>query len=217
MSPIAEFEPTNVSSLEDAIAPSPEIARKPGRPRDGKADLIILQATWAEVAVHGLQGFSVDKVAVRAGVSKATIYRRWATKEALVLDAWRRAEAQLTVPQTGSLIGDLTNMHEQFEAHRLDQPLMILVPQMLAAAQQNPELGEQFRAFLTDIRSPWHVVFANAQKRGEIRSDVDLKRLVMMIEGPFVLQLLIGTPITLEDGLAILNTLLEGIGQLRES
>ena len=70
------------TDVREEVAP-----RAPGRPRDARADSAILDATLRLVGSVGLGGLSMDAVAATAGVSKATIYRRWASKEALVLDA----------------------------------------------------------------------------------------------------------------------------------
>ena len=67
--------------------PEAAASRRPGRPRDARADRAILEAALELAAADGLAGFSVDAVAQRAGVSKATIYRRWSTKEQMVMDA----------------------------------------------------------------------------------------------------------------------------------
>ena len=81
--------------------------RKVGRPRDARADVAILQAVLDLVAHSGLTHLSMDAVAAKAGVGKATIYRRWPSKEALVVDAWRTLIAPAETPDTGSLRGDV--------------------------------------------------------------------------------------------------------------
>jgi len=65
---------------------TPAAARR-GRPRSEKARLAILEAAAELLLARGLSAVSMDAVAERAGVSKATIYRWWHTKEALALDA----------------------------------------------------------------------------------------------------------------------------------
>ena len=186
--------------------------RRPGRPRDAGADRAILEATWAEVAVHGLGGLSVDKVAARCGFSKATIYRRWPTKEALVLDAWAAAEEDLVLPDTGTLVGDLEAMHQQFELQKLHAPLAILLPQMVAARQQNPDLAIQFQEFIEQQRQPLRDLLTRARSRGEIRVDVELEAIVSAISGPFLMALLFDDrPMTLDNGRAMIDLILRGI------
>src|ERR1700737_2613138 len=79
-----------------------------GRPRSGEARLAILDATTELLLEHGLIGANMDAVAERAGVSKATIYRWWPTKEALALDALYRSWSEVgPALDTGSLRGDM--------------------------------------------------------------------------------------------------------------
>ena len=65
-------------------------ARGPGRPRDPAADRAILQATIELLGEEGYEGLSIEAVAARAGVGKTTVYRRWPSKEPLVVDAIKR-------------------------------------------------------------------------------------------------------------------------------
>ncbi|MBN9376091.1 MAG: helix-turn-helix transcriptional regulator, partial [Cellulomonas sp.] len=84
--------------------------RRLGRPRDMTRDAEILQAARDELAERGYERMTVAAVAARAGAGKATVYRRWASKAELVLDAAMcTADTALTidrVPDTGSLAGD---------------------------------------------------------------------------------------------------------------
>ena len=77
-----------------------------GRPRDADADEAILSAAVDALGEGGITGLSMDEIARRAGVGKATIYRRWASKEALILDALRH-QAPAPDARHGSLRGDL--------------------------------------------------------------------------------------------------------------
>ena len=89
---------------------TPAEAPRRGRPRSEKAKQAILTAASELLLEHGLHAMSMDDVAERAGVSKATIYRWWGSKELLALDALATAWAA-PVPaaqrDTGSLRGDL--------------------------------------------------------------------------------------------------------------
>src|SRR5947209_19907530 len=83
-----------------------------GRPRSEKARLAILEAAAELLLARGLSAVSMDTVAERAGVSKATIYRWWPTKETLALDALYNEWAAVRPParDTGSLPGDLLSL-----------------------------------------------------------------------------------------------------------
>ena len=78
-----------------------------GRPRDARCDQAILEATLEMLVEGGAANLSIDGVAQRAGVGKATIYRRWSSKEALVLEALGSDTSTLDVPDTGSLRTDM--------------------------------------------------------------------------------------------------------------
>ena len=87
-----------------------EVSAEPprrGRPRSADADEAILAATLAIAGEVGFRGLAMDVVAERAGVSKATIYRRWSSKEALVLEALQRAINPLDDVDLGSVRDDL--------------------------------------------------------------------------------------------------------------
>src|SRR4051794_23051797 len=78
-----------------------------GRPRDARCDHAILQATLDLLAEGGAGSLSIDGVAARAGAGKATIYRRWTSKEALLLEALSTDTSIIESPDTGTLRGDL--------------------------------------------------------------------------------------------------------------
>src|ERR1700739_419875 len=83
-------------------------APKRGRPRSEQADRVILQAAAEILAERGLAGMSMEEVASRAGVGKTTIYRRWASRGALAMDAFlAEFQSQQPLPDTGSLHDDL--------------------------------------------------------------------------------------------------------------
>src|SRR6185437_24526 len=91
---------------EEAVMTDIEL-RKPGRPRSAEADQAILRATLELLAQDGIQGMSLEGVAARAGVSKTTIYRRWANKDALILDALRQSKPPALTFDTGNFRADI--------------------------------------------------------------------------------------------------------------
>src|SRR5436190_8711493 len=102
-----------------------------GRPRSPECDHAILDAALAEYAANGLDGMSVDAVAARAGVSKATIYRRYPSKAMLVAAAaLKAADEQAPIADTGSVRGDLTTALRNLR-RLLDDPVVGAAKRML--------------------------------------------------------------------------------------
>src|SRR6478752_4034025 len=77
----------DVSTVADQQPGTAAEHRRPGRPRSERADRAIIDAALSLFAEHGVEGLCIEEVAARAGVGKATIYRRWPGKEDLLLDA----------------------------------------------------------------------------------------------------------------------------------
>ncbi|MEO6158880.1 MAG: TetR/AcrR family transcriptional regulator, partial [Ilumatobacteraceae bacterium] len=144
--------------------------RRRGRPRDDAASPAILQATLDEVAEVGLAGLTVEAVAARAGVGKATIYRRWSSKEALMLDAWVSCTPDKAVPHTGSLRGDLLALFSHVEAGLTTGMMQRIFPQMIAAAKVNPGVADAYRSFIAQRRRPLRTVLERAVDNGELPS-----------------------------------------------
>lgn len=93
---------------ESAAAAAAESAPRRGRPRDAGRDRALLDATLAVLAESGYGGLTTAAVAARARVSTATLYRRWSSKEELVIAAAAlHGEVSYDQPDTGSLEGDL--------------------------------------------------------------------------------------------------------------
>ena len=163
----------------EAVAP-----RGPGRPRDARCDPAILEATLELAAAVGLGGLTMDAVAARAGVSKATIYRRWSSKEALVLDAWMACFPLESVPDTGSLTGDMIAHARQFRDTVSTGTFSRVLPQMVAAARVNDELAAVYQRFVTERRARMRVALERAVARGELPAGVDLELVQDLLIGP---------------------------------
>src|SRR5204862_6257627 len=85
----------------------PSAARTIGRPREARADRAIVTATLELMAERGVRDLRMDDVADRAGVGKATIYRRYRSKDALVTDAVATLVSEIEMPDAGSTRADL--------------------------------------------------------------------------------------------------------------
>jgi AcrR family transcriptional regulator len=188
---------------------STSAARPRGRPRSAEADAAIVQATLEVLVEEGFRGLSVDAVRQRAGVGKATIYRRFPDKEALVRAAIESVHADLQAPDTGTLIGDLEELWEAAAAGAT------FAPRLLAEAAGNPEMHRIFRAALIEPRRDvMTTILRRAVERGELRSDVDLEVVIDLLAGPVIYRLLIDggdTTVAAARGVEPIRLLLEGL------
>jgi AcrR family transcriptional regulator len=162
-----------------------DAARRPGRPRSIECDRAILLAALDEYGERGFDGMSVDAVAARAGVSKATIYRRFESKLDLVRSAmYESAGARMPTPDTGSLVGDLHALLTNLIELTQDPTLGCNVRMIVADGVRNPELGAAHEEFVRYRRSGTLAVFERAIAKGELRADVELQVAGDMLTGP---------------------------------
>src|SRR3712207_1656382 len=141
-----------------------------GRPRDPSRDGVIRAAILRLLAEVGYSALTMDAVASEAGVGKATIYRRWRTKQDLVVDTisdLNRAEA--AVPDTGSIEGDLRAMMHQMVA-TITGPTGAATLSLLSTIPHQPALASAFRdGPLAVWRQAFADMWARAEQRGEVR------------------------------------------------
>jgi AcrR family transcriptional regulator len=161
------------------------IAPRPGRPRSVEADEAILSAAIHLFATEGFDGMSVDDIATRAGVSKATIYRRYPTKTDLVIAATRRCGASdETRPDTGSLRGDLAQWMRSFVKRVRHSDMGRVYPRLLAEIQTNEALAKMHREFVSDKRDIVKAMLKQGIARGEFAKDADLDLVADLLSAP---------------------------------
>lgn len=190
------------------------MSRGPGRPRDAAADAAILNATLAVISEHGYPGLSMDAVAERAGVSKPTIYRRWASKQEVVLAAVGALSETVPAPDTGSLADDLDAIARGLVAVFSAPSSARLVGSLLAEATLDPALAAALRSgFLAARRDAALAALARAARRGEIDPDADLALAVDQLAAPFYYRLLVtGEPIDAGFATAVVQGVLKVVG-----
>jgi AcrR family transcriptional regulator len=187
--------------------------RAPGRPRSATAHRAILDATIALLGEVGFAATTVEAVAARAGVGKATVYRRWRSKVPLVIEAMdTRAIEQLPLPRTGSVRGDLTEFLVGL-AETMSGPDGRLVGPLLAEISRNEELAQAFRRDLVaPRRAVMEEIVRDGMVRGELRPDLDVD-LALDIAAGIVFQrlLILGEPVDRELVGRLVDQLLQGI------
>lgn len=166
---------------------------RPGRPRDPQVDLAIVEATLKLLADRGYRGMSIEAVAEEAGVGKTTIYRRYASKEELVVAAMGAIRDRLPpLPQTGSLRAELAGMMEQNRAV-LERGLALLGA-LLVEMSRNPGLLELFRERVLGPRREEALrMLQRGVDRGEVRRDINPEAAVHAILGSVFARRLLGT------------------------
>ncbi|MGV9694118.1 TetR/AcrR family transcriptional regulator [Streptomyces sp. NPDC003444] len=146
-----------------------------GRPRSTEADEAILEATRAALVELGWSKLTMGDVAGRAGVAKTTLYRRWANKSELVVDAVAVLFDELELPDLGSLRADIEHVVLQFAA-LLERPeTKTALMAVVAESTRDEPLRRRIRASIVDRQK--RLVLEGrmrAQRRGELPSDRDL-------------------------------------------
>ena len=155
-----------------------DTAPKLGRKRDLTRDPEILDATLEVLAETGYDGMTIDMVAARAKAGKATVYRRWASKSELVIDAvacMKGADIDFAaLPDTGTLRGDLVAMIKPHSIEDGAKKLQVMAG-LVSMLSRHPELADTVRDAVIGPRARVNRIFLQrAIDRGEIPADVDI-------------------------------------------
>lgn len=152
----------------------------------------MLQSTLKLLGKNGFFDLTIEDVAAHAGVAKATVYRWWPNKAALIADAFSSSTGQkLDFPDTGSIRTDMSQQMRQlvkiFRSRRGR-----IVSAILGGGQSDPDLITAFRnRFLIPRRRKAYSTLHRAIQRGELRGDVDLDLLLDALYGPIYMRFLI--------------------------
>jgi len=190
------------------------VAPQRGRPRSEKAHKAILEAAAELLLARGLAAVSMDAVAERAGVSKATIYRWWPTKETLALDALYNEWASVPPARvTGSLRGDLLSLLRPWVRLASSRPYGRVIAALITEAQTDPAFAREYRArFVEPRRDQARAIFRRAIERGEIPASTKIEVALDLLYGPLYHRLLHGhAPLNDRFARDVIDTALDGI------
>src|SRR5579875_539326 len=164
-----------------------------GRPRDAAARKRILQAALELLESHAFSEITTEAIAERAGASKATIYRWWPNKAAVLIEALREAVAQeLPFPDTGDVRQDIRVQLENF-VKLLTGRRGRIFKAFIAAAQSDPEVAIAFRSvWMQPRRAATKAVLQRHQESGRLPADLDLDLVLDLLYGPLYFRLLVG-------------------------
>jgi len=153
-------------------------------PRVERSKAAILDASLALLAEEGVGGFTVDAVAARAGVGKATVYRHWASRAELIVDAISSLVTDEESLDHGSLRGDLQAAYERIVQVCSTGVVSQVLPSLAEAAGRDPELAGVHKDFVARRRRHLVSALERAADRGELRPGLDISVVADLVAGP---------------------------------
>jgi AcrR family transcriptional regulator len=191
-------------------------AKRPGRPRSVEADAAILDAALEVFADAGFDGFTIEEVAARAGVGKATIYRRYPCKVDLVMAAAGCVAFSAAVAaDTGNVADDLRAVARGLVELLTKSPAGRAVPQVVAAVERNEELRRAHHGLSATRRASTTDAVRRGIERGELPPDTDPELVADMIAGPiFYRRLLSGARLDATYADRVVDTVLRAVAAM---
>ena len=192
----------------------PASEQRRGRPRSKHADSAIMRAATDLLAERGLGRMSIEEIASRAGVGKATIYRRWPSRGALVLDAFvADFLARQPLPDTGTLRGDLLTALRAWIRSVTHTSAGPMLTGLIAEVQQDRALAVAWRdRAVKPIRAQHAIMLDRAISRGEIPADTDHDVVIDLLFGPAYHRLLHGhQPLTDQFARQVVDLIVAGL------
>jgi AcrR family transcriptional regulator len=169
--------------------PDAQTSRRPGRPRSEQAEQAIIEATLDLFAEKGFEGVCVELVAARAGVGKATIYRRWPNKEELLLAAFGSLKSPFPEPKGVSVREDLLAMVEVMCADKADPRKARRYALLLGEGEKYPRLMARYKETVVQPRrDAMRAVMRRGIETGELRPDTDVEVAMLTLTGAIMAQ-----------------------------
>lgn len=191
----------------------PPARRGRGRPRDPDTDLRIRRAAAQLLLQHGFEKTTVDEVAARAGVGKATVYRRWTSKEDLAVAAMESLyEAEFPAPDTGSIVGDLVETYRTVLAFMNSPQGQGFLRVSIAESVRDERIATLYRQSMLRRERQARESFERAIERGEVRPDADIQSAVEWLGGAITVRAVLGRPLpAVEDVPRLVDFTLRGV------
>ncbi|WP_319463388.1 TetR/AcrR family transcriptional regulator [Micromonospora sp. RTP1Z1] len=188
--------------------------RSPGRPRSVRADEAIIEAALDLLAEgSSIEMLSIEAIAARAGVGKATIYRRWSGKDALLLDALRRLKGILPQPAGHSVRDDLVLLVGAV-GHNIDPRAAKIMPCLVPEVNRSPDHFQLYQNIIEPRRKLMREVLRGGVRDGELRADLDIELTMALLTGPMLIQRMLRWHPELDDRILperIVDGVLDGI------
>jgi AcrR family transcriptional regulator len=184
-----------------------------GRVRDPAVEVAVLEAAITILALEGVAGTSMDRVAAEAGVSKVTVYTRYPSKSALIGAALTHLQVDHVPEPTGAARTDLAALLGAMRRQYDEVGGMSIIGSCLAAEPRSRELLDLIRAStLLPRRRQFARVLRAGVDRGELRADLDVERATSMLVGVLYADHLAGVPADPGWATSVVDDVLRGIG-----
>lgn len=169
-----------------------DVPRAVGRPRDPKLDAAITDATLELLADIGYAALTIEAVATRAGVGKATLYRRWPGKVQLVIDAVRTLSEQPDPDTSAGVRDELVALLEAVRRKSGSSLAGRIFPRLIGDSADNPEFMRRYREQVLDPRRDrFRAALLRGVEQGLVRTDVDTDHAIDLLVGPMAYRNLI--------------------------
>ena len=191
-----------------------DAVRRPGRPRSERAEQAIIDATLDAIGDYGVDGVRCEDVAARAGVGKATLYRRWPGKEDLLIAAFASLKTPLPEPRGESVREDLIAMLEVMAADADDPRYARQFALLHGEGERYPRLVRRYREQVVEPRRELiRSVLRRGVATGELRPGTDVEVTMLLVTGAVMARGKHDTT-PAEPGFAsrVVDELLRGIG-----
>ena len=158
----------------------------------------VLNAAFKELGEKGYGGLSIEAVALRSGVAKTTVYRRWPTRDSLVADALdSRSDRDDPVPDTGSLRGDLKQFCDGVLAKLTSNHGKAMLKSLVAAVDQSPAIVAMVERYWRERRDVGGLIVQRWVSRGVLPPETEADLMVEALIAPIYLRVLLpGGPLT---------------------
>jgi AcrR family transcriptional regulator len=183
------MQPVTVADPDIQTGEAAGSVRRLGRPRSEAAEQAIIEATLDLFGEQGFEGVCVELVAARAGVGKATIYRRWANKEELLLAALGSLKSPYPEPKGVSVRDDLLAIVEVMCADKADPRKSRRYALLLGEGEKYPRLMARYKAEVVEPRRDMiRTVIRRGIETGELRPDTDVEIAMLTVTGAIMAQ-----------------------------
>lgn len=201
-----------MTSDDNSTVPAKTPTAVRGRPRSAKVDASLRQAALDLLAEDGYGSLTMEAIAARAGVGKATLYRRWKSTAEVVTAAVAERVKEIRIPDTGSVEEDLLALMTQAVA-LYRGPTGRIMPGLIAAMAADEGVAQAVRTrFLTGRRAALAAVLERSVARGELAPGVDIPLALDFLGGPLFYRLLVtGGPLDDDFAAGVVGVLLRGV------